>query len=180
MMRSKEIECPICKKTFRRCFSLLKDIKTPTCSMKCLGELRKTTMCGDKNPHWKGGRAHRPDGRSMLYAPMHPGAKLSNGTYILEYRLIAEQIVGRRLYDNEVVHHINGDVTDNRSVNLEIITQAEHAKKHHTKNLYCMICGDKHKSNNYCSKHNQRFKKHGSPCLLINMVNKVLDINKEI
>lgn len=90
----------------------------------------KLDLRGARNPHWKGGRHVRADGRVLAYAPGHPGAVLAGGTYILEYRLIAEQLVGRPLRDDEVVHHINGDCTDNRLSNLEITTQAEHARHH--------------------------------------------------
>jgi DNA-binding transcriptional regulator YiaG len=85
---------------------------------------------GNKNPKWRGGRIKRPDGRICVYAPDHPGANLYGGTHILEYRLIAEQITGRPLFNNEIVHHKNGDATDNRLENLEVITQSEHAKTH--------------------------------------------------
>jgi hypothetical protein len=85
---------------------------------------------GNKNPKWRGGRIKRPDGRVCVYAPGHPGAILYGGNHILEYRLIAEQITGRPLFNNEIVHHKNGDITDNSLENLEVITQSEHAKKH--------------------------------------------------
>lgn len=85
---------------------------------------------GDKNPKWRGGRIKRSDGRVCVYAPNHPYANLYGGTHILEYRLIAEQITGRPLFDNEIVHHKNGDATDNSLANLEVTTQSEHAKIH--------------------------------------------------
>ena len=48
------------------------------------------------------------------------------------YRRIAEEFLGRRLRRGEVVHHINGDFTDDRRDNLVVISsQAAHTILHH-------------------------------------------------
>lgn len=41
-----------------------------------------------------------------------------------------EQHLGRRPLKSEHVHHINGDIKDNRIENLEILTASQHAKAH--------------------------------------------------
>lgn len=48
----------------------------------------------------------------------------------LEHRMLVEQFLGRPLTRHEVVHHVNGDVTDNRLENLRIMSQSEHLKLH--------------------------------------------------
>jgi hypothetical protein len=51
---------------------------------------------------------------------------------ILEHRYIMEQHIGRRLERSEVVHHINGDILDNRIENLQLMTRGQHVTLHDT------------------------------------------------
>jgi phage FluMu protein Com len=48
----------------------------------------------------------------------------------LEHRYIAEMMLSRELKSNEVVHHKNGDKTDNRWENLEVKTNSQHSLQH--------------------------------------------------
>jgi HNH endonuclease len=43
---------------------------------------------------------------------------------------LMEQKLGRKITKGEVVHHINGNITDNRIENLELITRATHVVYH--------------------------------------------------
>lgn len=45
-----------------------------------------------------------------------------------EHRFIAEDMIGRPLTDDEVVHHIDGDRKNNDPSNLQVMKRAEHDK----------------------------------------------------
>jgi len=99
--------------------------------MKRLDIPRRTqneAWSGRLNPRWKGGRVISKEGYVLIFMPEHPDS--SGRGYICEHRLIAEKALGRRLRLNEVPHHINGIVDDNRNDNLLVCTTSYHAMLH--------------------------------------------------
>jgi endogenous inhibitor of DNA gyrase (YacG/DUF329 family) len=88
---------------------------------------------GAQNPQYKGGRKVRPDGYIMVLAPDDHPARAAAYPYILEHRFIMEQHLGRYLDPKEVVHHIDGDPSNNVIENLELFAnQSEHISNGHS------------------------------------------------
>ena len=80
---------------------------------------------GEKSRFWNGGKHIDGDGYIMIYKPEHPNANAHKYVYL--HRLIMEEFLGRYLTRKEIIHHINGIVTDNRIENLMLL---ENKAKH--------------------------------------------------
>lgn len=87
-------------------------------------DLHKMSSPGPGNPRWRGGRTKDRSGRILIWCPGHPRAH--NGRYVYEHILIVEHALGRPLPKSEIVHHINGDPSDNRNCNLLVCTKSYH------------------------------------------------------
>lgn len=85
-------------------------------SYKKIGELVPgDAMMPFKREHlWKG-----------PYASVYDGNRWTH-----EHRMLGEFIAGRRLREDEVVHHIDHQKWDNRLENLEVMTRKEHTSHH--------------------------------------------------
>jgi len=89
------------------------------------GDANRGTQARENNPNWGGGKCLCSQG----YVLVHVG----EGKQVREHRLVAEEMLGRSLSPEEVVHHRNGDRTDNRPENLQVLpSQSEHMKIHRT------------------------------------------------
>lgn len=70
------------------------------------------------------------NGYIEYYLPEHHRASKSSGC-VYEHILIAEEKLGRKLYDEEVVHHIDKNKSNNSPENLMIFaTKSDHTAYH--------------------------------------------------
>lgn len=91
--------------------------------------IREGVYKGQSHWDWEGGR-YVKDGYVFIKDESHPKAELMKG-YVREHILVMERHLGRYLNPLEVIHHKNGNRSDNRIENLELCkNQAEHNTKH--------------------------------------------------
>ena len=95
---------------------------------KVLSEETKRKISEAQTTGGIGHKKRRKDGYVYVYFPDHP--KSTKDGYIMEHDLVMECIIGRHLYDDEVVHHKNKIRDDNRKENLQLMTFKEHAAFH--------------------------------------------------
>lgn len=62
----------------------------------------------------------------------YPGKRTKNFLYVREHIKVMQDSIGRKLHENEVVHHIDGDKTNNQIDNLDLCSIAQHNKCHAT------------------------------------------------
>ena len=90
---------------------------------------------GDANGRSGPSRRLTAHGYVAVRVPVdHPHAwgpsGLKSHRYAYEHVCVAMGHLGRPLREEEVVHHRNGDRTDNRWENLEVMTRSAHAIEH--------------------------------------------------
>ena len=109
------------KKTYWNCIcdcgtkKIVLGISLTSCNSKSCGCSRGK---GETSHAWRGGICYDADGYIHCYASTHPCSDVRG--YVLQHRLIMEDVIGRRLLSNEHVHHKNGIRSDNRVENLEL------------------------------------------------------------
>lgn len=72
------------------------------------------------------------NGYIVVYEPNHPRAMKSQNWrgYIYEHIVVAEKKLGRHLMDNEVVHHLDCDRSNNHPNNLLVLLKSQHVVIH--------------------------------------------------
>lgn len=106
-------------------------VPTVTRTMRALGwkSVKGRGSPMEKNHFWKGGRAVDSDGYVLLKMPEHPLA--NNNGYVREHRLVMERKLGRALSRREVVHHKDGNRSNNHPDNLVLYqSNGDHLREH--------------------------------------------------
>lgn len=86
---------------------------------------------GEKAGNWKGGRYITKEGYVVIYSLGHPHPKSEN--YVYEHRLVMEEHLGRFLLQSDIVHHIDGNRSNNVIANLMLFKSHRDHKLHHIK-----------------------------------------------
>jgi len=120
-----DLACDQCGKEFTRdCFpSVFKKYKSHCCGKRCAALLAKS-----KSPSARKGIVVTIDGHIYWRTNTHPRRNKNNQVPLAH--LLMESQFGRFLYDDEVVHHIDGNPTNNDLSNLQLMTLGEHVTLH--------------------------------------------------
>lgn len=119
--------CEYCGETFRSYNDGVRYC-SPACISRATADKRRKFLDIPSCINEASRKLDKKLGYVRVYVPMHPEA--NTWGYVYEHRVVAEQIIGRRLLSNEIVHHKNGKRWDNRTENLEVMDKYEHAKLH--------------------------------------------------
>jgi len=131
------VVCIICEKPFETFPSKIKDGRGKYCSRACYYESQKGIL---KSPETTFKKGHAPwnkgdnefpntQGYIMKLAKTHP--KTNRHGYVRKGRLVAEEILKRPLTDEETIHHINGNKSDDKPENLYLFqSNSKHVTYH--------------------------------------------------
>lgn len=96
---------------------------------KQIANLKASARRGRDNHAYNGGTwIEKRSGRCYI--------RCRDGSAVLYYRAVMEAHIKRELLPNEIVHHINGDQTDDRLENLQLVSWGDHSAFSNKK--YCL------------------------------------------
>ena len=85
---------------------------------------------GPAHYRWRGGRTVTADGYVLIRVGRGHHLADVRG-YAYEHQLVAEQMLGRRLRQGEIVHHGEGGTGDNSPGNLKVVASRHHHAAEH-------------------------------------------------
>ena len=121
------VKCSVCGGKKLKLEKTIKKHEKNYCSNQCRAEAINKFYSGENHMSYKSGK-YIHEGYVLVKKPEHYRAD-KNG-YVKEHVLLAEEKIGRKLLDNEEVHHINKIKNDNRYQNLAVLTISEHRTVH--------------------------------------------------
>jgi len=127
------LQCEDCGiiRTVRRNTAILAKAEHPcrACSNKRNGVLKLG------RPSWNAGKRFEPKklGSEYInrfgYVMVYMGRYGRKDKYLLKHRMVAEQMLGRPLNEGELVHHIDGNKTNNEPENLFVCRDMSHHRE---------------------------------------------------
>ena len=124
--------CPACKEVRMICRSSSRKKGFTGLCQNCYLQSTRVRL-PHNHPGWKGGRTIRRGGYIWLHLEPNDAFYIMANSqgYVMEHRITMARHLNRVLKDGEVVHHINGDLTDNAIVNLLLYaSNGKHMSKH--------------------------------------------------
>lgn len=115
----------------RKCASQSNGLKRRGKPSHNKGKKLSAEQKGANHPSWKGGKYIGGDGYVMIYVGDN-GSEIGWHSYRKEHTIVFEESLNRKLTADEVIHHIDGDKTDNQIENLWLTDGIGHRNAHNS------------------------------------------------
>jgi hypothetical protein len=115
----------------RKCVTQFNGIKRRGKVPHNKGKKLKAEQKGVNHPSWKGGKYVDGNGYVMVYIGDN-SSEIGWNSYRKEHTIVVEDFLNRKLAVDEVIHHIDGDKTENQIENLWLTDGVGHRKAHNS------------------------------------------------